>query len=176
MFEVFELFTPRLKLRDFLKEDLPDYFSMTQDGKYQRFYSPDDVSAEKAEYLVALFQEQAISIPRTHYQLAVCDKETGQFMGTVGLRLEQPGKASVGCGLSREFHHSGLAEEAMTALVAYGVESLDIQQLYAETIAENKAAIRLCQKMGMTEIERRAGDVTFAGRQWDTLVMSRYLK
>ncbi|CZF85748.1 GNAT family N-acetyltransferase [Grimontia marina] len=173
---MFELITTRLTLRDFRPEDLSSYFCMTQDEKYRRFYSAEDVSMEKAAFLVHLFQEQATAIPRTHFQLAVCDRNTGEFIGTAGLRLESEGKASVGCGFRRQFHHSGLAEEAMISLLSFGVKYLGINLLYAETLAANKAAIRLCKKMGMVEIEYRVGGVLFADRKWDTVVLSKWIE
>lgn len=167
---MFAIETERLILRDFSTKDADDYVSLTQDAKYQRFYSEEDCEASKSRMLVELFSSQALEQPRTKFQLAIELKTTKQMIGTCGVRLEESQQALMGCGVGRKFQGSGYAREAAEALIAYGFKHLNIHRLYAETIGANKAAIMLCQQMGMAQeahfVERRY----FKQKWWDTVV------
>ena len=98
---MFEIVTERLILRDFEIQDVSSYIALTQDSKYQRFYDEDDCSIEKAEFLVNLFIEQARDLPRSKYQLAIVLQQTGEVIGTCGIRLEADQQASMGFCFAR---------------------------------------------------------------------------
>ncbi|WP_070966259.1 GNAT family N-acetyltransferase [Vibrio sonorensis] len=168
----FQLETSRLILRDYHLDDTHQYFQQCQDPKYQRFYPEKDYSEETCSYLVSLFTEQASEQPRKSYHLAIIDKVTNEYLGIAGLRLEDEKQASVGCGLKRDVQASGLAEEAMSALVSYGFNTLGVHRVYAETISDNKAAIRLCRKVGMRREAEFLENRYFKGRWWSTTVMA----
>ncbi|WP_434362332.1 GNAT family N-acetyltransferase [Parasalinivibrio latis] len=160
----FVLWTPNLILRNFLPSDLSDYLAMNRDAKYQRFYSEEDCSDEKAASLVDLFIQQAQQNPRTAYQLAITEKTSHRFVGTCGIRREG-NNASMGCGLVRGFHGTGYAKEASHALMAFGFETLGVSRVYAETIGENRSAIALCRQLGLVE-EARIKDARYFKHQW----------
>lgn len=164
--------TERLILRDVCEHDEAPYILQTQDTKYQRFYDEDDCSIEKANQLVEMFIKQSKEQPRTKYNLAITHKQSGQFMGVCGLRLEDHRQASIGCGLAREYQVSGYAQEAMQALIDYGFNQLQVHRIYAETIADNRAAILLCTKLGMrvegTFVEHRY----FKNQWWNTVILA----
>ncbi len=168
----FTLTTPRLILRDFTDEDLAAYTHQCQDRKYQRFYADEDTSEKHCAFLVDMFVKQAAASPRVAYHLAVIDKETNQYMGIVGLRLEDHRQASVGCGLQRDYHHSGLAQEAMHALVDYGFAHLNVHRVYAETIKDNRPAVLLCKKLGMKTEGELVEHRYFKDRWWTTKIMA----
>ncbi|WP_127560220.1 GNAT family N-acetyltransferase [Saccharospirillum alexandrii] len=164
--------TKRLLLRDFERGDVAAYCTLTGDSKYQRFYSEEDCSVEKSRSLVEHFVLQSEELNRSKYQLAICLKSTGEFIGTVGLRVELNKQASVGCGVGREFQSAGYAEEAMSALLTYGFDALDIHRVYAETISDNIPAIRLCKALGMREEAKFIENRFFKGKWWSTVIMA----
>ncbi|MCL6271594.1 GNAT family N-acetyltransferase [Sansalvadorimonas sp. 2012CJ34-2] len=168
----FAIETKRLKLRDFQRQDIEPYISMCQDTKYQRFYDEEDCSTSKARELVQLFIAQALESPRSKYQLAVTLKSTGQFIGTCGLRLEGEHQASMGCGLARGFQTTGYALEAASGLIDFGFNHLDIHRIYADTIGKNRAAIRLCQSLGMRQEALFRENRYFKQQWWDTVIMA----
>lgn len=94
--------TPRLILRDFMADDLAAYTALSQNEKYQRFYSEVDCSISKTTQLVGIFIEQAAETPRSKFQLAIIDKTSQQLIGTAGLRIETDQQASIGCGIARQ--------------------------------------------------------------------------
>lgn len=164
--------TRRLVLRDFEVADAVAYCRLTSDPKYQRFYSEEDCSEGKSRQLVAMFAEQAQEECRMKFQMAIELKESGAFIGTAGLRIEPEQQASIGCGVGRAHQTAGYAEEAMAALLDYGFNIHNLHRVYAETIAENKPAIRLCKKLGMREEGRFIDNRYFKAKWWSTVVMA----
>ncbi|MGF1762896.1 GNAT family N-acetyltransferase [Aliivibrio kagoshimensis] len=164
--------TERLILRNVNEHDEEAYIQLSQDAKYQRFYDEDDCSIEKASQLVEMFIEQSKEQPRTKYNLAITHKQSGEFIDVCGLRIEGNRQASVGCGLAREYQVSGYAQEAMQALIDYGFNQLHVHRIYAETIADNRAAILLCKRLGM-RIEGRFFEHRYFKEQWwDTVILA----
>ncbi|MGY3571710.1 GNAT family N-acetyltransferase [Vibrio paucivorans] len=169
---MFKLETSRLILRDMTPSDEEVFVAMSQDAKYQRFYDENDCAPTKYRELTKLFVSQAIEKPRTSYQLAVESKVSGQFIGTVCLRLEQNGQASMGCAFARTAQGSGLSIEAASELANFGFRKLGVHRIYAETIADNLAAIKLCRALGMRQEARFKEHRFFKGRWWDTVVLA----
>lgn len=161
---------PNLILRDFHLADLGQYRRLRNDPKMHRFYSEDDSSEFRAGELLDMFIRQASHVPRTKFQFAL--ESDGQLVGTCGIRLEAPGEASIGCEIGRQWQASGLARKAAHAILDFGFGKLCVERIYAETISENRAAIKLCNDVGMTLSAKRIADRTFKGRTWDTTVMS----
>lgn len=164
--------TERLIIRDMGPEDESDFVAISQDQKYQRFYNKADCDPEKYRELTRLFIQQAQEKPRKAYQLAVELTQTGAFIGTVCLRLESDNQASMGCGLSRQYQCQNLMQEAASALMRFAFETLNVHRIYAETISENKAAIRLCKQLGMRKEALFKENRYFKGRWWDTVVLA----
>jgi [ribosomal protein S5]-alanine N-acetyltransferase len=159
-----------LILREFQLADLAQYRRIRNDPKMHRFYSEDDSSEHRAGQLLGMFIEQANHVPRTKFQFAL--ESDGQLVGTCGIRLEEPGEASIGCEIGRQWQGSGLARKAAHAILEFGFATLRVGRIYAETISENRAAIKLCNDVGMTFSAERIGDRTFKGRAWNTTVLS----
>ncbi|WP_421310931.1 GNAT family N-acetyltransferase [Aeromonas veronii] len=78
-------------------------------------------------------------------------KANREFIGTVCLRIEADNQASMGCGMAREYQGNGLIHEAAHALMNLGFRELGVHQIYAETISQNRPAIRLCKALGMRQ-------------------------
>jgi [ribosomal protein S5]-alanine N-acetyltransferase len=169
---MFKLETTHLILRDMQPADEADFVAISQESKYQRFYSESDCDPDKYRQLTRLFIEQASEHPRTAYQLAIENKATGGFIGTVCLRLEPDRQASMGCGMARAYQGHGLIHEAAYALMDFGFRELDIHRIYAETISHNRAAIRLCKTLGMRQEGHFREHRFFKDQWWDTVVLA----
>lgn len=168
---MFKIVTERLLLRDFLESDLTAFRSLRRDAKFLRFYDEEDSDDHRADHLLRMFIEQASERPRTRYQLAITTS-TGELAGTVGIRKERFSDYSIGCELGRRWHGKGIARDAGRAMINYGFDELGANRIYAETVTENKAAIRLCRQLGMEIESERKADRFFKGRAWGTTVLS----
>nr|WP_315485421.1 GNAT family protein [uncultured Undibacterium sp.] len=169
---VFVIETKNLFLRDMCQEDEEAFVALSQNLKYQRFYSEQDSVPEKYKDLTQLFIRQSKEIPRTAFQLAIELKESGDLIGTVCLRLEPDNQASMGCGLARQYQGRNLMQEAAVALADFGFMELNVHRIYAETISANHAAIALCEQLGMRKEALFRENRYFKGRWWDTVVMA----
>ncbi|KMK92124.1 GNAT family N-acetyltransferase [Aeromonas dhakensis] len=169
---MFILETVRLRLRDMRLDDEAAFVAITQDERYQRFYSEEDGRAQKYRELTRLFVEQAGERPRRAYQLAIEHKATNALIGTVCLRLESDQQASMECGMARHSQGRGLMQEAASALAGFGFASLGVHRIYAETLSRNRAAIRLCSSLGMRQEAHFREHRYFKGQWWDTVVFA----
>lgn len=104
--------------------------------------------------------------------MAVELKQDGKLIGTICLRLESDHQASMGCGLSRIYQGRGLIEEAVVMLADFGFRELGVKRIYAETISENIAAIRLCEGIGMRREALFKENRYFKGCWWNTVVLA----
>jgi len=159
-----------LVLRDFRASDVGEYQKVRDDSKFQRFYSEEDSSLEKSGQLIRAFIDQSHDTPRTKFQFAIT-LDSGTLIGSCGIRLEGSGTASIGCEVGRHWHGSGAAREAGLAIIEFGFRDLGVTSIYAETISENIAAIRLCRTLGMRQTHVRDNDRSFKGRTWSTAVL-----
>ncbi len=169
---MFKLNTARLILRDMRVDDEEAFVAISQDAKYQRFYDESDCEPEKYRQLTKLFIAQSHENPRKSFQLAIEHKNNGQFIGTICLRVESDFQASIGCGLSRQYQGGGLIHEAAKALAGFGFSELGVHRLYAETINKNRAAIKLCESLGMRKEAHFREHRFFKGLWWDTVVFA----
>ncbi len=170
---MFEIRTETLLLRDFRNSDLEALRSIRRDAKFQRFYDEDDSADLKADHLLRIFIEQAAETPRLKYQLAITTR-SGELIGNCGIRSEGTSEFSIGCELGRLWHGKGVAREAGKAMINFGFRELGANRIYAETVSENKAAIRLCRLLGMDLETERENDRYFKGREWGTTTLSIY--
>ncbi len=152
--------------------DLGPLSAMHRDAKFQRFYSERDCDEAHWRTLIEQFVAESAQRPRTRYNLAVTLKSDRRFIGAAGIRLEDRGQASAGCALDRRAQARGLALEAMEAVVEFGFTELGVQRLYAETIADNRAAIALCRRLGMRREAEFVQHRYFKGRWWNTVLLA----
>jgi len=168
----FQLETKRLILRDFKQEDQTAFQAFTSDKKYQQFYSEEDCLPDKALSLVEQFVSESKLTSRQNYNLAIIDKDSLRLIGVCGLRIQADLQASIGCGLNRHYHAAGLAQEAIECLFDFAFNRLKLHRLYAETISKNKAAIKLCQSVGMREEALFIENRYFKQTWWNTSVLA----
>jgi len=167
---MFKLETKRLTLRNFTKDDLEFYINLRNDAKFKRFYSESDISQSKSKSLLNMFISDSNEQPRRRYQLAITigNKE---LIGSCGVRIEEGKVASVGCELGRKYQTSGYAYEASLEIINFAFDELNISRIYAETVSENKPAIKLCEKLGMKVKSELTNEKYFKGRWWNTLIL-----
>ena len=94
---------------------------------------------------------------------AITDKEGGQLLGAVSLRIERAlRKAELGYWVGAPYWNRGYATEAAGALLAYGFDELDLNRVAAQHLARNPASGRVMQKLGM----RHEGTLRQATMKW----------
>jgi len=147
------------------------YVELRAGYKFGRFYSESDVAKDKSVSLLEMFISESEEQPRSMYQLAITTK-CGTLIGSCGIRVKANNIATVGCELARQYQAAGYAYEASKKIISYAVSNLNVRHIYAETISENKAAIKLCEKLGMQLASKLVKNKFFQGRWWDTLIFA----
>jgi len=82
-------------------------------------------------------------------------------IGSLDLSLIENGAAEVGFLLRRDCWGMGLASEAVAAMIAHGFEHLGLTRLAAAVQTQNRAAARVLEKNGFSQVQQRA--VTMPG-------------
>jgi len=75
---------------------------------------------------------------------------SGEYCGSIGLHIEREhGRAELGYWIGVPFWGHGYASEAASAIVAYGIQTLGLNRIFATVFAGNTASRRVAEKSGM---------------------------
>lgn len=147
------LYTERLQLRQLTPSDATQLFAIRSHPKVHEFL-PDfkPASLSKIEELLeklhqALLKNQSI-------MWAICLKENLELIGTtclwnISLKYE---KADIGYDLHPDFHRKGLMQEAVTAVLKYGFDLINLATIEAMTHQKNVASVQLLLKNGFQKV------------------------
>lgn len=167
-----QLTTPRLILRDFVREDWRAVLVYQDDPRYLRYYEWEARDAATVRKFIEEFINQQAEQPRRRYQLAVVRRDDGRLIGNVGIRLDtaESYEAELGYEIAPDEWGQGFATEAAAALVAFGFGSLGLHRINAWCVADNAASARVLQKLGMSLEGRVREREYYKGRWWDVLL------
>jgi RimJ/RimL family protein N-acetyltransferase len=166
-----EIVTERLVLRLLRAEDVPAFAAYRSDPGVARYQSWDtSYATADGERLVASQQGVDFGDPGPWVQVAAVDRATGALCGDCAVRVatDQPRTAEVGVTLAPGRQGSGLATEALGAVVARLFEDHDIHRVYARTDDRNVAVHRLLERLGF-RCEARLVEADWFKGEWTTL-------
>ena len=81
---------------------------------------------------------------------AVVEKESGKFIGWCGLKLNEEDFVDIGFRFFQNEWGKGYATESALACLEYGFKHLNLNEIIGRASFENKASIRVLEKIGMT--------------------------
>ncbi len=140
-----ELTTPRLVLRRFQPGDVEDVHTYADDPEWNRCLGlPEPYSRRDAEEFVAkamLYDPGAVSMWAIVHE--------GRCAGSIYLRGESSGSATLGYSLARPLWGRGLMTEAARAVVVHGFEDRKLARIFAFVIVGNDPSARVLEKVGM---------------------------
>lgn len=143
-----ELTTERLLLRRTLMTDASDVLIFRSDPYVQRFNGPVFQDVAEAEALIheldrEYFDEAGIS-------WSVTLQNEGKVIGLFGIHHwnKYHRRAEVGYDLNRSYWGQGIASEALRAIIQFGFEQMNLNRIYAGTIADNHESVRLLEAIG----------------------------
>jgi len=146
------LLTERLELRDFREDDVDAVHEWASDPEVVRFMSWGPNTRELArEFLQRKFAERT-GAPRRTWDLAVVRRDTGQVIGSVGLRIDAPRRqAALGYCYEQESWGQGFATEAAMEMLRFAFEALELHRVHASADTRNGGSIRVLDKIGMRQ-------------------------
>ena len=143
--------TKRLLIRPFETEDVAAFVARRNDpevAKYQDWALP--FTQEQAEQSVGELVAMEGPEKGEWWMAIVADATTGQVLGDLALHLNENGKtAELGYTFDREHWGHGYAVEALTALVEYAFEELDVTRVFGLLHPDNVASAVLLERTGL---------------------------
>jgi ribosomal-protein-alanine N-acetyltransferase len=140
--------TPRLILREIAHDDANGIFKNFSDADVaQWFFEQPYTEMEQVTQIIDEFSRDFRQGKGLTW--AIILKENATCIGTCGYGdVESGGRGEIGFDLAKEHWGKGLMTEALTAIIDYGFEALNLFRVEAHTYSSNTRAIRLLEKLG----------------------------
>ncbi len=168
-----ELITSRLKLREFLETDFASLREMDARPEMHT-YEKDLPGADEIRRTLGAYLSEQMEMPRTSYRLAITIPPGLAIKGIVKLsrQWEMIREWEVGWAVHPSEWGKGYATEAARAIMEWGFTELNIHRVVAFCHADNKASIRVMEKLGMHQDGRLRETRWLNGEWWDEYVYS----
>lgn len=141
--------TERLRLRKFIIEDAPEYFSYHNFKDCLAYYDwkPDNlVDAQKDIMLIIRDYDEMSRI-----QWAITNKENNTIIGDCGLTIDAFGlKGEINYMLSREYWGLGIMREALNSVISYCFNETGILRIQALSHPDNQSSSELLNRLGFS--------------------------
>jgi ribosomal-protein-alanine N-acetyltransferase len=141
----------RLLIRNFRESDLESflaYRNVPEVAQYQGW----EVPYPREHAIKMIDQMKDMQAPKAGHwlQLAIELKETGQMIGDLGLRVnaEDARQAVIGFTIAPEHWRKGYTVEAITTLLEFLFDDLDLHRVSADCDVENTSSWRTLEKAG----------------------------
>ncbi len=140
--------TPRLILREITHDDANGIFKNFSDAEVAKwFFEQPFTDMEQVTQIIDEFNRDFMLGKGLTW--ATILKENATCIGTCGYSdVEGSGRGEIGFDLAKEQWGKGLMTEALTAIIEYGFEALNLFRVEAHTYSNNTRAIRLLEKLG----------------------------
>ena len=140
--------TPRLLMRPHGLHDGDFMIALNADYEVVR-YTGDTALANLSETLPILARLQREFRERRMGRFVVLERHSGARIGWCGLKWQEHlGTADLGYRFLRAEWGQGYATESARECVRYGFETLGLTRIVADVMAENRASIRVLEKLG----------------------------
>lgn len=171
MTRVDDIVTDRLVLRPFGAEDLGAFVAYRRHPDVARYQSWDDTYAmADAQRFLAEQDGVELGTPGAWLQLAAVDRRTGTLCGDCAVHVvdDQPATAEVGVTFAPAHQGTGLATEALAAVVATLFDRLELHRVFAQADDRNVGVHRLLERLGF-RAEARLVEADWFKGEWTTL-------
>ena len=146
---VTELQTPRLRLRPWRADDLADLERLNADTRFTRFLNPGGAAYTPAWTADKLARMRA-EWEQGWGSWAIEERETGRFVGRVGLQFHRlwPADVELGWGVHPDLWGRGYATEAAREALRHAFGPLGFDRVVSIVHPENASSIRVAEKLG----------------------------
>ncbi len=139
--------TERLILREFEERDSNALFMLNNDPEVLKYTGDPPFQSEK----------DALSFIRSYDDYrskgmgrwAVLNKKDHSFIGWCGLKKHEDGMIDLGFRFYRKEWGKGYATESAAACLDFGIRQMGLREIVGRAARENKASIRVLEKIGM---------------------------
>ena len=150
MFSMPRLETKRLILRRIAMRDAEDIFAYSRDEEVARhvLWSAQKDVGEAKDYCRFMMKRYRCDQPSSW---GFIEKATGRLVGTIGYMdyNEDNATVEVGYSLARWLWNGGYMTEALSRVIGYTFENMDINRIEAQHELANPSSGRVMEKCGM---------------------------
>ena len=147
-----ELETQNLILRQVNQSDSKDIFQNFSDKEVLKYHDLEAfTNIEQAKELIKRFYEKFHSQEMIRWGIA--KKENNIIIGTCGFHnwVQKSFQAEIGYELTQAYWQKGIMTEALTAIINFGFEKMELNRIAATVMLENNASMKLLEKLGFVE-------------------------
>jgi RimJ/RimL family protein N-acetyltransferase len=144
--------TERLRLCPLTEEDLDDLVELDGDPEVRRMTDPFGVIIPDDREERRAFEWERFVAPGGFY--GARERVGDGFVGWFQLEAapDRPDEVELGYRLRRQVWGLGYASEGAVALVRYALDVLGYRRVFAHSLHDNPASIRVLQKAGLEEV------------------------
>lgn len=167
------LWTDRLVLRELTKEDAEGIFACFSNENVTRFYGQETLEGiEQAESFVDFFSNSYRE--KRGIRWGIERREAEGIIGTIGFNAWSPKhkRAEIGYEIHPIHWRKGYTSEALSTVLSYEFEKLDLNRIGAVVFTENEASNKLLLKAGFQKEGVLKEYMYQAGKAYDTYVYS----
>jgi [ribosomal protein S5]-alanine N-acetyltransferase len=165
--------TERLNLIEIKEEHVKEIYDIFSREEVTRFYGllpfkKEDQAIKMVESFSKNFQDNRA------VRWGIVLKETGEFIGSVGLNNLQlwSKRSEIGYELRPDVWGKGIASEAVKTVLSYSFQELELFRIGAVTFPENFASSKLLLNLGFQKEGLLRGYIYQGGTSYDTFVYS----
>ncbi|MCS0670162.1 GNAT family N-acetyltransferase [Cytobacillus firmus] len=165
--------TRRLKLREILKEDAESIYACFSNDNVTRYYGQETLEKmEQAEAFVDFFANSCREKKGMRWGIELKGKKG--IIGTVGFNAlsHKHKRAEIGYEIHPEHWRKGYTFEAVSKVIQYGFEELDLTRIGAVVFMDNEASNKLLTKAGFQKEGILRDYMQQNGEAYDTYVYS----
>jgi len=141
--------TERTILRNFIIDDAEEFYALNLDKEVLKYTGDqpfENVQASK-DFLTNYDQYEKYGVGR----FAVIEKATSKLIGWCGLKYNpDKDEYDIGFRFFRDYWNRGFATETAERCLGFGLNELGIARIVGRAMKENKASIKVLEKIGMT--------------------------
>ncbi len=140
--------TNRLLLRELTSDDAEDFYRLNLNPNVIRYTGNSAFkSIEEAREFLENYKDYQVN---GYGRWAVILKDSNQFLGWCGLKLgEMENETDIGFRFFEEEWNKGYATESANACLHYGFAKLNLKRIIGRAMKENKASLKVLQKIGL---------------------------
>lgn len=165
--------TSRLTLRKPLLSDAPALFRLRSDDSVLQYLDrPKMASLDEAREFIEKIHDNLDNNNSINW--AITPKDTNELIGTIGFwRIEtEHYRAEIGYMLFPEYQRRGLMQEALSEVIAFGFNTLNLHSVEANCNPANVASILLLEKNNFVKEAYFKENYYFAGKFLDSVIFS----
>ena len=140
--------TERLVLRELNPTDADNFYRLNLNPNVIKYTG--DKAFENVENAKEFLENYTDYKVNGYGRWAVIDRFSNDFLGWCGLKYNRDlDETDIGFRFFEEHWNKGYATESATACLQYGFQKLSLTKIIGRAMAENKASIKVLEKIGL---------------------------